>query len=171
MWIAKVSFFFLFSSLPQASLEKFFPFFLFPAFGLALQGPSPTIARPDGLAPHRGLHKRQFRRALMAPMPVERCSVLCEPGARRHALESEGLGGVKAALRCKYIVYTATVVVYKHLRGCSEWRESVLMAHSLVAFVPARRYQVPWSPGSDRPDSAIAPRGQELSLPAGGFWT
>lgn len=33
----------------------------------------------------------------MAPMPVERCSVLYEPGARRHALESEGLGGVKAA--------------------------------------------------------------------------
>lgn len=45
------------------------------------------------------------------------------------------------------------------------------MAHSLVTFSPARRYQVPCYLGSDRPDSAIAPRGQELSLPAGGFLT
>lgn len=43
------------------------------------------------------------------------------------------------------------------------------MAHSLVAVLPARRYQVPWSPGSDRLDSAIAPRGQELSCLPGAF--
>lgn len=62
-----------------------------------------------------GYTKRTFKRALMAPMPAERCSILYEPGARRHALESEGLGGVKAELRCKYIVYSATVVVYNVL--------------------------------------------------------
>lgn len=64
-----------------------------------------------------GLHQTQVPKgqALMAPMPVEKCSVLYEPGARRHALESEALGGVKAELRCKYMVYTATVAVYLHV--------------------------------------------------------
>lgn len=58
----------------------------------------------------------------MTPRPVEKCSVLYEPGARRHALESDAKGPA--------VVYTATVVVHKYLRGCSEWREAVLIAHS-----------------------------------------
>lgn len=110
------------------------------------------------------------------PRPVEKCSVLYEPGAGGHALESEALGDVKAYVALlgangPAVVYTATVVVYMYLRGCSEWREAVLMAHSLVTFWPARRYQVPCCLGSDRPDSAIASRGQELSLLAGSFLT
>jgi hypothetical protein len=38
------------------------------------------------------------------------------------------------------------------------------MAHPLVMFLLARRYQVPGRLSSDRSDSAIAPKGQELSL-------
>lgn len=56
----------------------------------------------------------------MAPRPVEKCSVLYEPGARRHALESDVLGGVKAYValhgaKGPAVVYTATVVVHKYL--------------------------------------------------------
>jgi hypothetical protein len=107
MWIAKVFFFLLLFATGPLLRSFFLPFFLFPAFGLALQGPSPSIARPDGLELHRGLHKSMFRRALMAPMPVRKCSVLYEPGARRHALESEALG------RCQ-----GRVALQVHRRYC-----------------------------------------------------
>lgn len=161
MWIAKVFFLLLLLFATGPLLRLFFSLSsYFPPLAWRCRDLLPRLPGLMGSRRIGGYTKCTFRRALMAPMPVERCSVLYEPGARRHALESEGLGGVKAALLCKGIVYTAPVVVYKHLRGCSEWREAVLMAHSLLAaFVPARRYQVPWSPGSDRPDSAIAPRG------------
>lgn len=62
------SFFFFFPPLcHRASLETFSPFILFPAFGLALQGPFPTIARPDGHALHRGLHKTHVQKGAYDP--------------------------------------------------------------------------------------------------------
>lgn len=146
MWIAEVFFFLLFATERLLRLSP--PSSYFPPLVWRCRDLLPRLPGLMGTHCIGGYTKRTSGRALMAPRPVEKCSVLYEPGARRHALESDVLGGVKAYValhgaKDPAVVYTATVVVHKYLRGCSEWREAVLMAHSPSTGI---RYLAVWFP-------------------------